>query len=304
MAPIQWFRSKSLVIKLASGNGEIDMAYKFFEVKKDEGVGIVTMNRPPANAISSDFIEEMKQVIEEAGKNEGIRCVLFRSGIEKFFSAGFDLGDIPAEVVQEYVSCPQSETSRKLVRAIMDRMGGVLKEIQKTYRTVEEMKKPTIACINGHALGGGLELALSCDFRFMGRSSRKIGLPEVTLGLMPFAGGTQRLPRLIGKSKAMELMLNGTRIGADEAFSLGIINKVFDEEKVGEETLSYAKTLAAGATRAMCMIKECVNNAFEMKLSEGLRIESDAFQVLSETEDLIEGVLSFIERRKPKYSGK
>jgi len=304
MVVILWFELCCIDKIQRSFPGEIIMAFKYFELKKENGVGIVTMNRPPANAISADFIKEMEILISEVDKDETIRCVLFRSGVEKFFSAGFDLTDIPSETIQAYISSPQGENTKKLIHVVLGKMAGVLKDVQKTFCLVEAMKKPTIAAINGHALGGGLEFALACDFRFIGRSERKIGLTEVTLGLIPLGGGTQRMPRLIGKNKAMELLMNGTKLSADEALSLGIVNKVFDQEKLDEEALNYAKHLASGATRAMSIIKNCVNRGLEMEISEGLKMESNAFEDLSKTEDLFEGVKSFIERKKPNFSGK
>lgn len=278
------------------------MTYKYFELKKESGVGIVTMNRSPVNALSADFVQEMQKMVTEMEKDQEVRCVLFRSGLEKFFSAGFDLTNFPPELIPKYTTPEKTLDMKNLILAIMGGINDVLKDVQKAFRMVETMIKPTIAAINGLALGGGLEFALSCDFRLMGKG--KIGLTEVNLGLIPLGGGTQRLPRLIGKSKAMTMMLNGEKMSAEEALLLGIVDKVFSEEKLDEESLAYAKKLAAGATHAMSMIKKCVTGGLEVTLAEGLKIESDSFEDLCKTEDMIEGVMSFIEKRKPNFSGK
>jgi enoyl-CoA hydratase len=169
---------------------------------------------------------------------------------------------------------------------------------------IESLGKPTIAVINGHALGGGLEFALACDFRFMGRDSGTIGLPEIRLGLIPLGGGTQRLPRLIGRGRALELLLDGARIGADEALSIGLVNRVFEREKIDDGALAYARRLAQGPTRSIGLIKNCVYAGLETPLPAGLQIERDSFQDLVRTEDMVEGILSFVERREPHYTGR
>lgn len=277
------------------------MTYQYFDLKKDAGVGIVTMNRPPVNALSADFVQEMQTLVCDMEKDREIRCVLFRSGLEKFFSAGFDLTNFPPDLIQKYTTPEKTLDMKHLILAIMGGINDVLKDVQKAFRMVETMTKPTIAAINGLALGGGLEFALSCDFRWMGKG--KIGLTEVGLGLIPLGGGTQRLPRLIGKSKAMAMMLNSEKMEAKEAMLLGIVDQVCDEGKLDEEALAYAKKLAAGATRAISMIKKCVTSGLDATLTEGLKMESDSFEELCQTDDMIEGVMSFIEKRKPNFSG-
>lgn len=281
------------------------MNYNFFELKEEEGVGIITINRPPANAFNDVFMAELGRLVSHMDNAPEIRCVLFKSGIKKFFSAGVDLTAIPSDTPpEEAASMTQAELVKLMIKGLSNKIVGIFEEIHHTFNMLEAMKKPTIAAINGHVLGGGLEFAMSCDLRFMGRNAGTIGLPEIRLGLLPLAGGTQRLPRLIGRSKALELMFEGSRISADEALSIGLVNKVFEAEKLDEESLSYAKKLARGATYSMGLIKQCVNNGRDRDISEGLKEERVAAKKLTESEDFFEGLMSFLEKRQTEFKGK
>lgn len=284
------------------------MGYHFFDLKTVDGVGIITINKPPANAISYNFVLELKALVSKIKADEKIRCVLFRSNVKKFFSAGADLTDLPDDVIVKLSELSAATDFRQFVKdvlpSISNRLFDIVREVHDVYTMIENLKKPTIAVINGHALGGGLELALTCDFRFMGRNSGKVGLPELRLGFMPVAGGTQRLPRLIGKSRAIELMLDANKIDADEAFSIGLISRVFESDKVEEEALAFAKRLAKGPTYSIGLIKNCVNKGLNKEIADGLKIEISSFDDLIKSEDMIEGLLSFLEKREPVFTGK
>ncbi|MBN2284105.1 MAG: enoyl-CoA hydratase/isomerase family protein [Deltaproteobacteria bacterium] len=281
------------------------MNYKFFELQNVEGVGVVTINKPPANTMNSSFTDELKHLVSRMDNAPDIRCVLFKSAIKKFFSAGADLTDIPSDIPPEAAaSMDQAQLVKQMIKGLATKVGDIFAEVHQTFNMVETMRKPTIAAINGHALGGGLEFAMSCDFRFMGRNSGTIGLPEIRLGLLPVAGGTQRLPRLIGRSKALEFMLEGSRISADEALSLGLVNRVFEAEELEKESLSYAKKLARGATYSMGLIKKCVNTGRDRGIPEGLKEERAAAVELVQTEDFFEGLMCFLEKRQPEFKGK
>jgi enoyl-CoA hydratase/carnithine racemase len=284
------------------------MGYNFLNLKSEDGVGIITINKPPANAISYNFILELKDLVSKIETDEGIRCVLFRSSVNKFFSAGADLTDLPQDVIARLSKLTPTTDLRQFIKDVLPsvtgRLADVFREVHEVFSMIENMKKPTIAAINGHALGGGLELAMTCDFRFMGRNSGKVGLPELKLGLIPLGGGTQRLPRLIGKSKAVELLIDANKIEADEAFAIGLVNKIFEPDKLDEEALAFAKRLAKGPTYSIGLLKNCVNEGLNKELPEGLKIENNSFNDLVKSEDMIEGILSFLERREPQYIGK
>jgi enoyl-CoA hydratase len=284
------------------------MGHNFFDLKNVDGVGIVTINKPPANAISYSFILELKDLIPKIEKDDKIRCVLFRSSVKKFFSAGADLTDLPEDVIVKLSAITATTDFKQLIKdvlpSISNRLAGIFKEVHQVFNSIENLKKPTIAVINGHALGGGLELAMTCDFRFMGRGVGKVGLPELKLGLLPLGGGTQRLPRLIGKSRAMELLLDSDKIEADKALSIGLVHKVFESDKIEEEALVFAKKMAKGPTYSIGLLKKCVNQGMDKELSEGLKIEISAFNDLIKSEDMIEGIISFLEKREPHYIGK
>ena len=284
------------------------MEYKCLKLEKDSGVGIISINNPPANAISFAFVKELKAASSELEKDDEIRCLLIRSSLKKFFCAGADLSDLPGETLNLLLVPPKDSTPmdvlKKVIPDISARMAEVFADFHEALNTIERMRKPSIAVINGHALGGGLELAMACDLRYMGRGSGKIGLPEVNLGLIPLGGGTQRLPRLIGKARAMDLLINGTKLDPDAALSIGLINSVLPEDSLEEDALSQARKLARSATLSIGIVKSCVNDGFNKDIEEGLRIERDSFKELVKSEDLIEGVMSFMEHREPHFKGR
>lgn len=251
---------------------------------KSEALGYITLNRPPANSYEIGFMRDLDAAIEAANADAEVKVVTFRSASEKFFSGGADIKAFVANT-----TAANMEMIRTAHRAL-DRMAA--------------SDKIFIAAINGHALGGGLEMALACDLRFAAEGKYRLGLPEVTLGLLPGNGGTQRLPRLIGANKALEMMLAGETVTPEEALRLGIVNRLFPADKLLEETEAYARKLAAGASLAIARIKRCVYQGQAMDLSGGLALERELIEPLFDTADAKEGLTAFAEKRPPVYKGK
>jgi enoyl-CoA hydratase/carnithine racemase len=254
--------------------------YKLFEIAITNHIAFVRMNRPPANAFNLEFIEEFEKCIAEAESNSSVRVVILTSRLEKIFSTGADI-----KMMFEM----ETETVHPLV--------------MKTFLKIQNLPKPVIAMINGHALGGGCELAMCCDFRFMQKDSALIGLPEISLGIIPASGGTQRLPRLVGRGKAMELLLEGTRLRAEEALRIGLIHKVFSSAELEAKTMEYAQRLAGQAPTAMALIKKCVSEGTDQGLIRGLEVEKESLLAALKTEDAKEGVRAYLERRSPRFKG-
>jgi enoyl-CoA hydratase/carnithine racemase len=247
-------------------------------------LGTITLNRPPANSYEINFMKDLDAAIEGAIRDDGVKVVILRSASEKFFSAGADIKAFMA-----------NDSAANMAM------------ITYAHNTLEKMaasNKIFIAAINGHALGGGLEMALACDLRFAADGRYYLGLPEVSLGLLPGNGGTQRLPRLIGPNKALEMMITGERVGPEEALQLGLVNKLFPADKLMEETESYARKLSAGATLAIGSIKRCVYDGIEMDLHSALAYERELIEPLYDSEDAAEGFAAFGEKRPPDFKGR
>lgn len=259
------------------------MSYKFFELSEEDSVGVVRLNRPPVNAFNLDMAKELDTLLDEIAKRESVRAVVV-AGNEKIFSAGADIG---------LISSGEWSYLRELVK-----VG------QRAFQKMENMPKIVIAVIEGHCMGGAMELALSCDRRFMAMGEGKIGLPEVRLGLMPAWGTTYRLPRLIGKSKALDLMVRGTLLNAEEAKEIGLVDEVFPQEQVMAKAIDYARSIANGATFAMGRIKKCVNEGFDLSFSETMGLECDSQGEVFATQDCKEGARAFLEKRSPKFIGR
>jgi enoyl-CoA hydratase/carnithine racemase len=250
----------------------------------DQGVAVVTLENPPANAYDGAILRELSAHIARIREDSAARAVVVRSAIPKFFCAGADISTLRNSDKQSFANL--------LVHA-----HEVMDEITNT-------PKIFVAAIAGHCIGGGLELALSCDLRFAAKGSFRLGLGEINLGLSPGMGGTQRLPRLIPKSKALHLMITGETVPPHEALSLGLIDRIYPEDKFWEETLAYARKLAQGPSLAQGYIKLSVNRGLEASLQEGLAIERAHQNLLFGTEDAQEGVRAFLEKRPAKFSGK
>src|SRR5213594_685472 len=229
--------------------GEVsDMAVR---LEKQDAIGHIILDRPPANSYDREFMEELDAAIEAARSDDGIKAIVVRSTSEKFFSAGADVSvfaksDFDAQ--NAFVVCANEAMSK-----------------------FESTPKVVIAAINGHCLGGGLEIALCCDFRIAAEGSYKIGLPEVTLGLLPGTGGTQRLPRLVGRQKALDFMLRGTTMLPQDALAAGIVDDVVPPGELLDRATERAKSYATGPTFAIGRIKRAAVQGFGMRLDEGLK---------------------------------
>jgi enoyl-CoA hydratase/carnithine racemase len=252
--------------------GEIVAEFVTFDVS-DNGVGMIRLARPPVNALSAQVSQEIAGAVAEAAADQRVRSVVVWGG-EKVFAAGADvkeMRDLDAVSIQDYI----------------ERFQGVFTQLAK-------MPKVTIAGINGYALGGGCELALACDFRVCAENSR-LGQPEILLGVIPGAGGTQRLPRLIGVAKAKELVFSGRMVAAEEALAIGLVDRVVPAEEVSAAARELAERYAAGPPLALKAAKHAIDEGLEIGLDGGLLIERQAFSGLFSTEDQKEGMRSFVE---------
>jgi enoyl-CoA hydratase/carnithine racemase len=247
----------------------------------DEAVGFITLDKPPANSYDKAFMEELAESIVAAADDEAAKVVIVRSSSPKFFSAG---ADVKAFAQQE------PDESMEMIE-LAHRGLGRIAAIPKVF----------IAQIQGHALGGGLEIALACDLRFGARGSYKLGTPEVTLGLLPGNGGTQRLPRLVGTSKALDLMVTGRRISPGQAHALGILDRLLPADRTEAMTLEYAHALAGGAVEAIGAIKLAVHDGVGMSLDDGLARERELIDGLFRSRDAREGLAAFVEKREPVF---
>ena len=252
--------------------------------ERDGRVGVIHLNRPPANSYNRQFLDELNAAVDEVRWNEDIRGAVIVSDVPKFFSAGAD--------VKNFVSSSQA-----------GRVNTVLHS-HEILRKIEQTPKVFVAAISGHALGGGLEIALACDLRFAAEGEYRLGLPEATLGLLPGNGGTQRLSRLIGRTKALDLMVNGTAVNPAQALELGIVDKVFPADQLTEQSLNYVGKLAAGPSLAVGNIKIATNLGVDLPLDAGLALEREAVWRLFMSEDAAEGMAAFAEKRQPNWKGR
>ncbi|HEV8535903.1 MAG TPA: enoyl-CoA hydratase/isomerase family protein [Candidatus Limnocylindria bacterium] len=253
-------------------------------LEKQDSIGRIVLDRPPANSYDKTFMEELDGAIEEARRDDAVKAILVRSANERFFSAGADVSVFAKSGLDEqnaFVVCANEAIGK-----------------------LEKTPKVVVAAINGHCLGGGLEIALCCDFRIAAEGSYRIGLPEVTLGLLPGTGGTQRLPRLIGRQKALDLMLRGTTLPPEGALAAGIVDEVVPAAELLDRALERARAYATGPTHAIGRIKLATVQGFGMPLEEGLKLERKLLIELFKSEDAKEGVTAFVEKRKPIYKGK
>lgn len=250
----------------------------------DGAVGTITLNRPPANSYEINFMRDLDAAIEAAKGNEAVKVVILRSASEKFFSVGADIKAFMAN---------DTAANMELIHFA-----------HETEAKMAAAPQIFIAAINGHVLGGGLEVALACDLRFAAAGNYRLGLPEVTLGLLPGNGGTQRLPRLIGANKALEMMITGESVAPEEALRLGLVNKLFPPDKLLEETEAYARKVASSASLAIAAIKRTVYDGIHMPLDDALAYEQQLIEPLFESADAAEGFKAFAEKRPPVYKGK
>lgn len=247
----------------------------------NNGVAVLSVNRPEAlNALNREIVDELDAYIEKVKEDETVRALMICN--EKNFAAGAD--------IKAMAECGEEEA-----RAF---------SFSPTYDKIEALLIPTIAVMEGYALGGGLELALACDMRFAADNA-KMGLPEITLGIMPGAGGTIRTPRLVGAAKAKELIFSGDIIDAHTALSIGLINRIYPPSELMKESMRFAEKLAGRAPIAMKTAKDTINKGLlEKDFRDGIGIEAANWASLFSTEDQKEGMRAFIEKRKPDYKGK
>jgi enoyl-CoA hydratase/carnithine racemase len=248
----------------------------------DSGIAEVVLHRPPANAIDLVTLAEVKEAAQALSLDKSVRVVLLKSGLERIFAGGFDL-DFLGES--------------------WDEMLPMIRAFHEAANAWVRIPSPTIAVIAGHAAGGGCELALACDFRVMARGRATIGVPEVKLGLLPSGGGTTRLPRLIGRAAALDLLLRGRLIGADEAERIGLVNVAAEAEDLDRVAQELAYELAALPPLAVREIKRCVDLGLDGPLAAGFALEERGNLALAQTADAREGVAAFTERRPPVFRG-
>ncbi|VVQ15772.1 enoyl-CoA hydratase [Pseudomonas fluorescens] len=254
------------------------MAFETLLLEIQDRVGLITLNRPKAlNALNSQLITELNQVLDRLEADPGIGCIVI-AGSSKAFAAGADIKEMAD------LTFPQI----------------YLDDFFASADRIANRRKPIIAAVAGYALGGGCELALMCDFIYAADNAR-FGLPEITLGVLPAIGGTQRLTHALGKSKAMELCLTGRQLTAEEAERAGLVARVLPLDQLLEETLKVAQGIAGKSLTATLMVKESINRAFEGSLSEGLRFERRVFHAIFASADQKEGMTAFVEKRPAQF---
>ena len=258
------------------------MEYETIQVSKEGALGIITLHRPQAmNALSSAVVKELISALTEFERDDDVRCLVM-AGSERAFSAGADIKEM-AEMT-----------------AVQMTMTG---HFFPLWDKVGRFPKPIVGALSGFVLGGGLELAMSLDV-LVASETTQLGQPEINIGVIPGGGGTQRLTRAVGKSKAMEMILTGRYIGAEEAKALGLVSRVVPKEAYLEEAKKVANEMASKSPVATRLAKMAVNKAFETGLSQGLDFERELFYLLFASEDAKEGMKAFMEKRKPEFKGK
>ncbi|MCA8943137.1 MAG: enoyl-CoA hydratase/isomerase family protein [Planctomycetes bacterium] len=251
------------------------------QVEREGYLAVVTINRPEKlNALDHDTIGELQAQFEALSAEDGVGAIILTGAGEKAFVAGADIGGLVGQGV--FRGKRNAQHGQSLTRAI------------------ERSPKPVIVAINGFALGGGLELSLACDLRFASDNA-KLGLPEVSLGIIPGYGGTQRLPRLVGLGNALQLILTGDHIDAAEALRIGLVNGVFPQADLLDEVKKVAMRIVSRGPHAVALAKQAARRGTQMTLDEGLELEADLFGAISATEEMDEGLKAFLEKRKPAW---
>jgi enoyl-CoA hydratase len=258
------------------------MGYENIIVERKDEVGVITLNRPKAmNALSAALMDELRRALIDLEDDDEIGCLVI-TGSEKAFAAGADIKEM------------QSKTY----------MDVYLEDfITATWEQVAKNRKPIIAAVSGYALGGGCEIAMMCDF-IIAADNAKFGQPEITIATIPGAGGTQRLPRFIGKAKAMDMCLTGRMMGVEEAERAGLVSRIVPVAELMNETMKAAQRIASLSRPSVMMVKESINRAFETVLAEGIRVERRLFHSTFATEDQKEGMAAFAEKRQPNFKNR
>ncbi len=257
------------------------MPFETIEIERHDRVALARLHRPNAlNALNAQLIGELDDALQAFAADDGVGCVVL-TGSDKAFAAGADIKEMREKDFAE----------------------AFLGDFLARWETVARLRKPIVAAVSGFALGGGCELAMMCDF-ILASDTAQFGQPEIKLGVIPGAGGTQRLTRAIGKAKAMELCLTGRLMGAEEAERAGLVARVLPAQELLPEAIKTAQTIAAMSVPAVLSAKEAVNRAFETTLAEGMRFERRAFYALFATQDQKEGMAAFVEKRKPSFKNR
>ena len=260
------------------------------DVERDGPVARVVMHRNGNNAIAEDLMKELAAAFGELGDDPSVRVVVLASAYEKYFSVGADLTSMA--------------TIDRSAPDAVDQIGGLMKRMNAHFNAVEACPKPVIAAINGHALGGGSELTLCCDYRIMVEDGRsKIGQTEAALGIIPGAGGTQRLPRLIGRARALRFLIESSRLSAREAETVGWVDRAVAPVEFEATVNEAAARLAKAATFAIGMIKDAVRRGFDLPLEQALAIESENFARAALSTDAAIGIMSFLSKQEPEFTG-
>lgn len=250
-----------------------------------DGVALIHLNRPPANSYNRAFLDELNAAVDEVRWDDAVHgAVLVSDLAPRFFSAGADVNNFKISTQQQRVM--------------------TVLHAQEILLKIERTPKVFIAALSGHALGGGFEIALACDFRFAAEGEYRIGLPEVTLGLLPGNGGTQRLSRLIGRTRALDMMITGQQVAAARALELGMVDRVFAADRLVEEAVDYLAKLAKGPTLAIGNIKIATRLGADLPLEGALALEREAVWRLFMSEDAAEGLAAFSEKRPPQWTGR
>jgi len=256
------------------------MSERKISYRVEDRIAFLTINNPPMNAISREVAQQLDEAVVEIGKDDNIKAVIF-SGEGRAFISGADI-----RMLKEV-------KDRHQARQVTSVLHGALNKI-------EALRKPVIAAVHGFCLGGGLEVALACHMRIAGEKA-VFGVPEIKLGIYPGAGGTQRLPRVVGKAKGLEMILTGEFISAQEALQWGLVNKVVPQDKVQEAARALAEQIVSKGRLAVEYAMMVVTEGLKMDLQKGLDLEEEYFGILCETEDMQEGMAAFLEKRDPKF---
>ncbi len=254
--------------------------------RTEDGVAVIELNDPPANTYSYDMNRQLDDAILRARMDDAVHAIVLTGAGEKFFCAGANIQMLTeADPTFKYYFCLHAN---------------------ETLLRLEQTPKLVIAALNGHCVGGGLEVAMAADLRIARKDAGKIGLPEVNLGVLPGTGGTQRLSRLLGKSKAIELMVSGKTFSFDEAKQMGLVNEIFENDGFMDRVMEYARQFCPPnkAAKAVGRIKRAVQTGWEIPLEAGLALERENQQLLFESADAKEGLSAYIEKRPPKFTGK
>jgi enoyl-CoA hydratase len=261
------------------------VAGEFISTEQEGTVAVVTIDHPPVNALSAPLLEELETELERLDADDSVRAIVLEGAGERAFVAGADISEFPS------------------LREAASEEGGSARGIQRLGGRMDAARTPFVAAIHGFCLGGGLELAMCCDIRVASEDAQ-LGQPEIKLGLIPGGGGTQRLPRLVGLGRALLLNMTGDFIDARTAYEWGLVERVVPREELEESALGIARTIAERSPVAIGILRELARTTRDLSLEEGLRREADGFRRCLASEDGLEGVTAFLEKREPQFTGR